>query len=506
MVARIDTVAFQGIEVLTVDVQVQMAGGLPAFTIVGLPDKAVAESRERVRGALSAMGLALPPKRITVNLSPADLVKEGSHFDLPIALGLLGAMGVVPVDELMHYAALGELALDGTLTPVAGVLPAAIHAASLDKGLICPGAQGGEAAWAGEIEILSPSNLLSLINHFKGTQVLTPPDPREAPPVGAGPDLRDIKGQETAKRALEVAAAGGHNLLMVGPPGAGKSMLASRLPGLLPPLDAREALEVTMIHSLAGLLGEAGLVRSRPFRDPHHSASMAALVGGGLRARPGEVSLAHLGVLFLDELPEFQRGVLDALRQPLETGRTTVARANAHVTYPARGQMVAAMNPCRCGYLDDPVQACTRAPKCAQDYQSKISGPLFDRIDLHVEVPGVNPADLSRPPPSEGSVEVAARVEAARALQRERYSALATDHPPRTNAEADGQLLEEVAAPDADGRKLLEDAANRLRLTARGYHRVLKVARTLADLEGGVPVRRIHVAEALTYRRVVPGR
>ena len=451
MVARINTVAFQGIEVVGVDVQVQIGAGLPAFTIVGLPDKAVAESRERVRSALDAMALGLPPKRITVNLAPADLLKEGSHFDLPIALGLLAAMGVLPGEELAGYVALGELALDGRVSPVAGVLPAAFHALSGERGLICPAAQGGEAAWAEGIEILAPESLLALVNHFKGTQVLSPPEPALAEQRAGAADLADIKGQETAKRALEVAAAGGHNLLMIGPPGAGKSMLAQRLPGILPPLTAAEALEVSMIHSVAGQLEGGRLLRDRPFRDPHHSASLPALAGGGLRARPGEVSLAHLGVLFLDELPEFARSTLETLRQPLETGRIAIARANAHVTYPARVQLVAAMNPCKCGYLDDPGQACSRAPKCAQDYQAKISGPLYDRIDLQVEVPAVSAADLSLPPPAEGSAEVAARVAAARRRQQARFAQLEADPRPRSNAEADGRLLEEIAAPDADG-------------------------------------------------------
>ncbi|NWG47507.1 MAG: YifB family Mg chelatase-like AAA ATPase, partial [Alphaproteobacteria bacterium] len=404
--ARTMTVAFLGIEPRPVDVQVQILGGLPAFVVVGLPDKAVAESRERVRGALSALGLSLPAKRVVVNLAPADLPKEGSHFDLPIALAVLGAMEVLSQDDMARYAALGELSLDGRITSVAGVLPAAIAANANGRGLICPQAQGPEAAWAGEIDIIAAPTLLAVVNHLKGIAVLDAPVPRLADETGPRADLRDVKGQESAKRALEIAAAGGHNLLMIGPPGSGKSMLAQRLPGLLPPLTSQEALEVSMIASVAGLLAEGAIGRARPFRDPHHSASMAALVGGGRLARPGEVSLAHLGVLFLDELPEFTRQVLDSLRQPLETGETVVARAAAHVRYPSRFQLVAAMNPCRCGYLGDPDRACTKAPRCGADYQSRISGPLYDRIDLTVEVPAVTPGDLALPPPREGTAEV----------------------------------------------------------------------------------------------------
>jgi len=507
MVARISTAAFQGIEVLPVDVQVHIAQGLPSFTVVGLPNKAVSEARERVRAALSALGLALPPKRITVNLSPADTVKEGSHFDLPIALGVLAAMNVLPTDQMDAFLALGELALDGTLTGVSGVLPSAIHANACGLGLICPAAQGGEAVWAGELEVLAPKSLIDLINHFKGTQVLSRPQAQiSMTSLNALPnlDLVDIKGQESAKRALEIAAAGGHNLLMSGPPGAGKSLLARRLPGLLPDLSPAEALDVSMIHSLAGILPEGGLMRTRPFRDPHHSASQAALVGGGVQVRPGEVSLAHLGVLFLDELPEFQRPALEALRQPIESGAAVIARASAHVSYPARFQLIAAMNPCRCGYLDDPGQACSRAPKCAEDYQNRLSGPLLDRIDLHVEVPMVPASDLSLPPSSETSAHVRQRVIKARDRQLNRFKALSAVA--RTNAEADGQVLEQTTQMDSAAKALLADAANRMRLSARGYHRILKVARTIADLEGAPDVLKLHVAEALSYRRRAPGR
>lgn len=504
MVARINTIAFQGVDVQSIDVQVQISNGLPAFTIVGLPDKAVAESKERVRAALHALGIALPAKRLTVNLAPADVIKEGSHYDLPIALGLLTAMDILPKEEMEKYVVLGELSLDAGIRSVAGVLPAAIHASANDNSLICPEACGGEAAWAGELEILAAANLLQLINHIKGTQMLSQPLAKaiESAPDAARrvPDLLQVKGQESAKRALEVAAAGGHNLLFIGPPGAGKSMLAACLPGILPPLSAREALEVSMIHSLAGALSEGGLIKTRPFRDPHHSASLPALVGGGHRVKPGEISLAHRGVLFLDEMPEFARGTLESLRQPLETGEAVVARANAHVTFPAKFQLVAAMNPCRCGYLGDAEMECTKAPRCGGDYQAKLSGPLLDRIDIQIEVGAVSLIDLAEKGEGEKSSAVAARVAEARLRQEERFRALGSSV--LVNAHADADLIERAAPMGEAARTMFLNAAERLKLSARAYHRMMKVALTIADLAGASEITQSHVAEALSYRRL----
>lgn len=425
---------------------------------------------------------------------------RGSHFDLPIALGLMAALGAIPGDALQGYVVIGELNLDGTLAPVAGALPAAIAANAVGKGLICPSESGAEAAWAGEgIELLAPRSLIALANHFRGTQVLSRPEPAVRANAANLPDLADIKGQESAKRALEVAAAGGHNLLMVGPPGSGKSMLAARLPSILPPLSAPELLEVSMIHSIAGQLPGGKLSDRRPYRAPHHSATMAALIGGGLRARPGEASLAHHGVLFLDEFPEFSPQVLDALRQPLETAECFIARANHRVSYPAGFQLVAAMNPCRCGMAGEPGHTCARGPRCMSDYQARISGPLMDRIDIRIDVPAVAATDLLRPMAAERSSTVAARVARAREMQRERFLAAGVAAI-STNARCSTALIEVLAEPDAAGLQLLRDAAEKLKFSARGYHRVLKVARTLADLDGKEVIGRIHLAEAISYR------
>jgi magnesium chelatase family protein len=500
MFAQVSTVAFLGIDARPVDVQVQIGPGLPSFSVVGLPDKAVAESRERVRAALASIGLGVPAKRVTVNLAPADLPKEGSHYDLPIALGVMIAAGALPGEEVADYVVIGELSLDGAIAPVAGCLPAAIGANSLGKGLICPLASGAEAVWASPtMPILAPPHLLALSNHFKGMAALPRPVARLEEKTPDNLDLRDVRGQEMAKRALEIAAAGGHHLLMSGSPGAGKSMLARRLPGLLPPLEPAEMLEISMIQSMAGHLCNGELSRRRPFRSPHHSASMAALVGGGVRPRPGEVALAHNGVLFLDELPEFAPQVIDALRQPLESGTLIIARANHRILYPTRIQLVAAMNPCRCGRADEPGHSCRQGPACRERYQARLSGPILDRIDIRISVPPVTPADLALPPAAEGSEAVRERVSLARARQADRFRRVRADGV-RLNAECPPALLDEVAKPDAAGEKLLREAADAFHLSARGYHRVLRVARTLADLDGMENVMTPHLAEALACR------
>lgn len=497
MVAIAYSVAFEGIEARLVEVQCSVAAGLPAFAVVGLPDKAVSEARERVKAAFSAMSIAMPNKRLTVNLSPADIPKEGSHFDLPIALAILAALEIIPADELGRCVCLGELALDGRLVHVTGALPSAMAAAEDDRALICPKSCGAEAAWVESVPVLAPETLRDTIDHLTDRRPIS----RAEPGIIASPAriscMSEVKGQERAKRALEIAAAGRHHLLMVGPPGAGKSMLAARLPGLIPPLSPAETLETSMIHSRAGILKDGGISRLAPFREPHHTASMAAIVGGGRSAMPGEISLAHNGILFMDEFPEFPRPVLETLRQPIETGEVVVARANAHIRYPCRFLLIAAANPCRCGYLADATRACSRAPVCGGDYMGKISGPLMDRFDLRVEIPAVSFLDLELPNSGETSAQIIERIIAARIVQEKRFK----DYPHlRVNAEASGGILDAIATPDSQGRDLIIKASERLGLSARGYHRILRAARTIADLDGSEKVRSPHIAEAISYR------
>ncbi|MEL6093594.1 YifB family Mg chelatase-like AAA ATPase [Bartonella schoenbuchensis] len=500
MVARVTTIAFRGLEAIPVDVQVMIAPGRIGMAIVGLADKAIAESRERVQAALHACGLSMPNKRVTINLAPADLPKEGSHYDLPIAIGLMLAMGLLPPQIAQNYIILGELSLDGSITAVNGVLPTAMTALSLNKGLICPHQCGPEAAWASaDMDILAPDTLLAIVNHFKGTQILKRPQPRQYTIQTELPDLCEIKGQKAAKRALEVCAAGRHNLLFVGPPGAGKSMLAQCLPSILPPLDSRELLDVCLIASITGEIVHNTISHHRPFRSPHHSASMAAIIGGGLKGKPGEVTLAHNGVLFLDELPEFSPQVLDSLRQPLESGECIVARANHHINYPARIQLIAAMNPCRCGMAGEEGHVCAKGPRCQSDYQARISNPLLDRIDLRICVPALTAMDLMQPEQSEKSCDVAKRVARTRVIQAKRFAKLGLGHI-RTNGDCPGKIIEQIAIPDQSATTLLQDISEKMRFSARAYHRILKVARTIADLDEADQLSRHHLAEAISYR------
>lgn len=499
MVTRAYTVAFEGIEARMVEVQCSLSPGIPSFSIVGLPNKAVSEAKDRVRAALGALAIGLPAKRITINLSPADLPKDGSHYDLPIALSLLSAIGAIEPTELDKIVSLGELSLDGRLVPVTGALPSAMAAATRDLDLICPRDCGSEAAWVGGTKVLAPDSLLSVVQHFKGRRPLPPAEPKEANDQVDFLDLQDVKGQERAKRALEIAAAGRHHLLMVGPPGSGKSMLASRMPGILPDMMPEEALETSMVHSLAGLLESHGITRTRPFRAPHHTASMAAIVGGGRGAKPGEISLAHNGVLFMDEFPEYARAVLETLRQPIEEGQVTVARANAHVRYPSRFLLIAAANPCRCGYMTEADKACGRAPICGNEYLGRISGPILDRFDLRVEIPPFSFSDLDTAPSGETSASVKQRVVAARQLQASRYRSFEDI---RLNADAEGKLLDQVAPLNREARAYLLKAAEKFGLSARGYHRVLRVARTIADLAEAEHISRDHIAEAVSFRLI----
>jgi magnesium chelatase family protein len=502
MLAQIASGAVLGVDAFMVQVEVDLGRGLPCMHVVGLPENAVREGRERVTAALANAGFPLPPRRITVNLAPADIPKSGSLYDLPLALALLAAAGALPQAALDGVCVVGELGLDGAVRPVRGVLSIAARCRAERRvhTLLCPAANAAEAVVVGDVRVLPVPSLMAALRHLQGIEPL----PAACAGASASPsydgdlDLADVHGQETARRALEIAAAGRHNLLFIGPPGSGKSMLARRLAGILPPLARAEAVEATMVHSVAGVLRPGqGLIRCRPFRAPHHTISDAGLIGGGHPLRPGEASLAHNGVLFLDELPEFRRNALESLRQPLEDGTIQVARARVAVTYPARFMLIAAMNPCPCGFFGGSGNRCVCMPLQVERYVHRVSGPLLDRIDLHVEVPPLDAACLTAGAVGESSAMVSARVVEARERQARRT---ARHSVPPCNADLGPAELREHCPVDTAGERLLRAAVRRLGLSARAYHRVLRVARTIADLGGSEHIAAAHLAEAVQYR------